>query len=567
MFRWFANLSIVIKAFAVPVLLLLCLCFLSIRTYSVISEAVTGFDTLSGSKIPMWNAAERLSDGLSDTQLLLFRYISWLNSGVDANTLTKAQHDLESRGATIAERINALLGRRDLPNYEREILESVSQNWTRFRKLTKDSAEMGAVQPSMAVMMLGEVDELMQKTRQDISKISQSIKLSAEGRANTMARSSRQSQILLITALAIIFPLSILVSIVTVISIVRPIKEVTRNMGALSLGEDAKDIGYSDRTDEVGRMVRAIAIFRQNVSHIRALEDRQQQERQRNIQARKREMDAIASEFETSVKSIASRFTDTAERIDTSSITLARNAAETRSQSEMMKEIVQVTSFSVQTVASAAQQMSDTVQEIAAQGTKAGDFAKCTAAETQRVSREVVELIKAIEHITSILEMIQEISERTNLLALNASIEAARAGEAGRGFGVVAAEVKALASQTDSATNEISTRIASSRASCSIVAKGIETIVDAMHRVDNLSQTIAVSISEQAAATAEIARNSTTAMSSVQQVEGVLSRLVNAANQTDEVSKLAKEKTSGLLRDAEIVNQEVDRFLASVRAA
>ena len=112
MLRWFENLPIIVKAFAAPILLLFCLFLLSGRSYLFIAETATGLDAMSRSKLPTWNAVERLSDGLADTQLLLFRYVSWLNSGVDRATLKKAEDELETRNADIAKRIDELLDAR-----------------------------------------------------------------------------------------------------------------------------------------------------------------------------------------------------------------------------------------------------------------------------------------------------------------------------------------------------------------------------------------------------------------------------------------------------------------------
>jgi methyl-accepting chemotaxis protein len=567
MLRRLANLPIIVKAFAAPILLLACLLVLGARSYLFIAETASGLDAMSRSKLPTWNAVERLSEALSETQLSLFRYVSWMNSGVDRATLKKAEGDLQARNAYISWRIDTLLAHGELPEHERKLLEKVRDGWRKFGKLSKDAMEMGAVQPSMAVMMLGEIDDLLSGLHKNTDEIAQSIRLSSQDFAVAMVDSARQSRAILLVAFLIVIPLSVLVSVLVALSIVRPVRNVTKKMLAISNGDLGVTIGYADRSDEIGRMVKAIGVFRDNAAQIRELEERQRAEEQRHADLRKAEMNALAADFEASVKLIASRLNETAKKVTASSAELAKSAEATRDQSADMTQVVDVMSLSVQTVAGAAQQIAQAIPEVAGQVAQAGDFVKFTAAETKRVDNEMAQLTKAVQDINRAVGLIQDIAGSTNLLALNATIEAARAGEAGRGFGVVATEVKALSNQTERATREITARIEAVRSSCSTVATSIASIVKAMHNVEQLSQAIAGCVNDQAAGTSEIAGSAASAKDCVEKVADILTRLHEAANQTDGASKLAESEMQRLLRDADMVNQKLDTFIASVRAA
>jgi methyl-accepting chemotaxis protein len=568
MFRWCRNLPIIAKASAAPIVLLLCLIALSFRTYFFISDTTKGLDSLSKSRLPTWNAVERLGDRLSDAHLLLLHYVSWLNSGVDVGTLKKSEDELGRINRDVTSMLDELLLNGGLSADEREIVELVRNGgWNTFTKLTKELTEIGAVQPSMAVMMLGEIDDLLGTLRTDINRISQSTRSDSETFAETMVESARNDRAILLAAIGLVIPISILVSIFAALSIVKPIREITRNMLAISEGRLATTIGYDDRSDEIGRMVNAIKIFRQNALRIHELERQKDEERRRNAESRKTEMDALAAEFDTSVKSIATHLSDTASKMKASSVALARNAGDTRDQSAAMSRFVDATSESVRSVAGAAQQMSDTIREVAIQVSKANDFVNSTATETQQVRGEIDQLVQATNHITSVVDLIGEIAAGTNLLALNATIEAARAGAAGRGFAVVAAEVKALANQTEKATHEIAAQIGEVRLSCSTVAVSIGSIAEAMQNVERLSQAITAAVNEQSAATSDIAGNASSASNSVIQIANMVSQLVDAAQRTEQVSNIVEVETQTLLRDADTVNQKVDLFLTQVRAA
>lgn len=299
MLRRCRNLPIVVKAFAAPLVLLFCLIALSAKSYFFIEASSTGLESLSNVKLTAWNSVERLTDELHNTQVSLFRYISWLNSGVEVKTLRRTENEIKTETRNVTSKIDQLLMSGNLSNDQHRLLEDVKKQWAEFETLTSDAIEMGAVQPSMAVMMLGEVDDLLGRIRKDTNQVSQSIRLSSQSFATAMVNWSRQNRIVLLGVVAVVIPISMLISIFAALSIVTPVKSVTDAMRRLSSGDTDVEVGYRDRRDEIGQMVEAINVFRKNGIEMRAMEIENLETEKKNLreitEARTRLTDAIES--------------------------------------------------------------------------------------------------------------------------------------------------------------------------------------------------------------------------------------------------------------------------------
>jgi methyl-accepting chemotaxis protein len=340
--------------------------------------------------------------------------------------------------------------------------------------------------------------------------------------------------------------LGVITSLLIARSIIRPLRTVVSRLRDIAEGEaDLTKRVDQDRRDELGELGKWFNVFVGN-------------------------MQTILSQVRSSSNDVAAAAT----QIAASAEEMARGMEQQSSQVAQIGTAMQKMSESVVEVARKSQDATGKADLAGQQATQGGEAVGQTIAGMESINAAVTsgaqsvgELGKRGEQIGEIIKVINDIADQTNLLALNAAIEAARAGEHGRGFAVVADEVRKLAERTQKATEEVAGSIRAIQDETQTAVdrmqtgtKQVEAGVERAHSAGNTLRTIVQSAGEVAAMVRGIAATSEQQSAASEQISRNLEAITSVTREANAGADQASQAATELSKKSEQLRTLVSRF-------
>ena len=375
----------------------------------------------------------------------------------------------------------------------------------------------------------------------------------AQALADDMLRASIIQTFVVIVVLEVIITLF---AIKLSNSLIAPIKRITGILGVLSTGDFRIDKSNSEeqlkdtsRTDELGVMARAVVTLRQNINDMM----KQVITSAEQVASASQQLTASADQSTIAINQVAH-----------SIVTVASACTEQFTEVEKATQQVDAFKTHMDSVSRTLKVSSSKIKETTKAAETGGHSVENAVDQMQNIETSVsksadviAQLGKESDKIGKIVDAISEIAEQTNLLALNAAIEAARAGEHGKGFAVVADEVRKLAEQSQESAHEISELIGSIQSKAQDAVQAMQTgVMNVQHgadAVDGAGKTFG-----------EIIQMVTDVSTGSAQMEKIVAELVESTNVITKAVDNISTKSRQVAKESEMVSASSEEQSATM---
>jgi methyl-accepting chemotaxis protein len=471
--------------------------------------------------------------------------------------------DVPRRAATIKQDLVGV--RRDLaalrptvsdkPRFDRPLVQI-----DRYASAVDVVTSMLDIDFASSATMLAPFRTNAQQVVRDVNATARAGVAEADAHAATISARIRALVVILLFATLMVAAFGVLITYVIGHATIDSIKRIAGATSALAASDYDVDLDALDRRDELGAVVDALRTFRCQAIEARRVECEKQAleakardagERQREAvaktmreaeTARRETLARLAEQFDAQVSTMIRSVQAAMARLDGSSKQLDTSADSNRALAAELEQLAGVLTGEMERAGAAAGMLTASIRQIDQEVGQTSRVAQSILHHTEHARRAVADSENKADEVEQIVDVIDDIARQTRLLALNATIEAARAGEVGRGFGVVASEIKSLSSRTGDSTTNVRQQVGE-------MQKGIGRIVEVTSELGGLIESMTQVASRVALVSADQVRSTDEIDERIGAVRVRTAALVEA---------------SGAIRNSAVENQS---FVRDLRAA
>ncbi len=426
--------------------------------------------------------------------------------------------------------------------------------------------------------------QVMDEIRNVVGKMENEENSLLKTRYDSMQSDRNATISIIIYGISFSFFLLAIVGFLITRNISKPLKEITSSAKQIASGELMVNVSYADRRDEVGLLAQA---FSKMVQSLQGMSDVANEIAEGNLTVSVKpqsENDVLGKAFTTMINNLrgltreilegVNVLSSSASEILASTAQVASSSAETATAVSQTTATIEEVKQTAQLSSQKAKYVSDTSQkaaEVSVSGKKSVGLSiegmNRVQSQMSIIAENIVRLSEQSQAIGEIIATVNDLADQSNLLAVNAAIEAAKAGEQGKGFTVVAQEVKNLAEQSKQATNQIrtilgdiqksmSTAVLSTEQGTKAVDAGVKQSMEAGESIQVLSD----SISEVAQAAVQIAASSKQQSIGMDQVTMAMENIKLASSQNVAGTKQSEAAAQNLHNLGQKLKDLVERF-------
>jgi methyl-accepting chemotaxis protein len=344
------------------------------------------------------------------------------------------------------------------------------------------------------------------------------------------------------------------------------VKPVTHMAAVLRSSANARDelAGYARRHDEIGAFAQALR------GHFAMVAEQQKtaSAEQAELSGRLAKQDELRREsvaFQDQMAEVVRQLEEHARRMSSASDNLATMSSNADVRAAASAQSTARVSAHIDTVASSIKDIAATLSSAAEDAEQTSELAAAARQAVDQAKEDSRALSEAARTIEQVIALIEDVAGQTNLLALNATIEAARAGEMGRGFGVVAHEVKQLATRTSRATEDVRGGLQGIMAASQRIAERVARLVQSIDQVAAVADAIAGSMRKQDANSRAITSTTAHTADDVRDVASTVKDVAGMIGETKQAADLVTRVSTDLGRQAGDLRSAVERFIETTQ--